>query len=105
MGCYTIWLTNQEEILYYTKIDQLFVKIERNIKASRKRSYRSEESNNVLYSIETELESLLHANFPADLVTERNRLEKAGEKAKQILEERRKQKWKKNHGSNWKQQN
>ena len=52
----------------------------------------SEESKNVVYSIETELESLLHANFLADLVTERNRLEKAGEKTKQILEERRKQK-------------
>ena len=55
----------------------------------------SEESKNVVYLIETEFESLLHANFPADLVTERNGLEKAGEKTKQILEERRKQKWKK----------
>ena len=49
----------------------------------------SEESKNVVHSIETELESLLHANFPADLVTERNSLEKDGEKTKQILEERR----------------
>ena len=49
----------------------------------------SEESKNVRHSIETDLESLLHANFPADLVTERNRLEKDGEKTKQILEERR----------------
>ena len=39
-GCYTIWLTNQEETWYCTKIDQLFVKMERNIKASRKRSYQ-----------------------------------------------------------------
>ena len=52
----------------------------------------SEESKNVVHSIETELESLLHSNFPADLATERNRLEKAGEKTKQILEERRKHK-------------
>ena len=60
----------------------------------------SEESENVVYSIETELESLLHANFPADFVTERNRLEKSGEKTKQILEERRKYKWKKFTGIN-----
>ena len=60
----------------------------------------SEESKNVAHSIETELESLLHANFPADLVTERNRLEKACEKTKQILEERRKLKWKKFTGIN-----
>ena len=39
-GCYTVWLTNQEETWYYTKIDQLFVTMDRNIKASRKRSYR-----------------------------------------------------------------
>ena len=44
----------------------------------------SEESKNVVDSIETELESFIHANFSADLVTERNRLEKAGEKNKQI---------------------
>ena len=43
---------------------------------------------------ETGLQSLLHANFTTDLVTERNRLEKADEKTKQILEERRKHKWK-----------
>ena len=53
-----------------------------------------------MHSIETELESLLHANFLADLVTERNRLEKAGEKTKEILEERRKHKWKKFTGIN-----
>ena len=55
----------------------------------------SEESKNVVHSIETEFESLLHGNFPADLVTERNRLEKAGEKTTQILEKRREHKWKK----------
>ena len=60
----------------------------------------SEESKNVVHSIETELQSLLHANFPADLVTERNSLEKAGENTKQILEERRKHKWKKFMGIN-----
>ena len=60
----------------------------------------SEESENVVHSIETELESLLHANFPADFVTERNRLEKFGEKTKQILEEKRKHKWKKFTGIN-----
>ena len=59
--------------------------MERNIKASSKRS----ESKNVVHSIETELESPLHANFPADLVTEINRLGKACEKTKQIQEERR----------------
>ena len=48
-----------------------------------------------MHSIETKLESDLHANFPADLVTEINRSEKAGEKTKQMLEERRKQKSKK----------
>ena len=55
----------------------------------------SGELKNVVHSIETELERLLHANFMADLVTERNRLEKTGKKTKQILEERRKYKWKK----------
>ena len=60
----------------------------------------SEESKNVVHSNETELKSLIHANFPADLVTERNRLEKADEKTKQILEERRKHKWKKFTGIN-----
>ena len=55
----------------------------------------NEEWKNVVHSIETQLESLLDANLPADLVTEKNRLEKAGEKTKQILEERRKHKWKK----------
>ena len=60
----------------------------------------SEKSKNVVHSIDAELESLLNANFPADLVTERNRLEKAGEKTKQILEERRKHKWKKFMGIN-----
>ena len=33
----------------------------------------SEELKNVVHSIKTELESLLHASFSADLVTERNR--------------------------------
>ena len=60
----------------------------------------SEKSKNVVHSIDAELESLLNANFPADLVTERNRLEKAGEKTKQIPEERRKHKWKKFTGIN-----
>ena len=60
----------------------------------------SKESKNVVHSIETELESLLYANFPADLVTERNRLEKAGEKIKQILEKRWKNKSKKFTGLN-----
>ena len=47
---------------------------ERNIKSGRKKSYlTAEESNNVEHSIETELESYLHANFPAHLVTGRNR--------------------------------
>ena len=55
----------------------------------------SEESKNVVHSIETEFESLLHGNFPADLVTERSRLVKGGEKTTQILEKRRKHKWKK----------
>ena len=55
----------------------------------------SEEWKNVVHSIETEFESLLHGNFLADLVTERNRLVKAGEKTTQILEKRRKHKWKK----------
>ena len=32
----------------------------------------SEESKNVEHSIETDLESHLHVNFPADLVTGRN---------------------------------
>ena len=48
-----------------------------------------------MHSIETEFESLLHANFPEGLVTERNHSEEACEKTKQILEERRKHKWKK----------
>ena len=47
-----------------------------------------------------QLESILHANFPADLVIERNHLEKVDEKTKQILEERRKHKWKKFMGIN-----
>ena len=48
-----------------------------------------------MHSIETEFESLLHANFPEGLATERNHSEEACEKTKQILEERRKHKWKK----------
>ena len=60
----------------------------------------SKESKNVVQSIETELKSLLHANFPAELATERNRLEKVGEKIKQILEKRWKNKSKKFTGIN-----
>ena len=45
----------------------------------------SEESKNVAHSIEAELESFLHANFLADLGTERSRLEKAGEKPNKYL--------------------
>ena len=54
----------------------------------------SEKSKNPMHLIETEIESFLHANFGKDLVAERNRLEKSSEKTKQILEERRKHKWK-----------
>ena len=35
-GCYTIWRVNQEKTWYYTKIDQLFVKMEGNIQAKPK---------------------------------------------------------------------
>ena len=36
--CYTIWRVNQEKTWYYTKIDQLFVKMERNVQAKWKES-------------------------------------------------------------------
>ena len=70
--------------------------MERDIKEAERglNEFLSEESKNVVHLSETGLESLLHANFPTDLVTERNRLDKADEKTKQILEERRKHKWK-----------
>ena len=51
----------------------------------------SEQSNNAVHLIKTELKSLLNANFPSYLMTEKNRLEKPGEETKQT-EERRKQK-------------
>ena len=54
-----------------------------------------------MHSIETELKNLSYANFLKDSVTEKNKrtcLEKAGEKTKQMLEKKRKQKWEKNMG-------
>ena len=51
-----------------------------------------------MHSIKTELENFTR-NLPADSVTKRNLLEKAGEETKQMLEERWKQKWRKFTGT------
>ena len=44
----------------------------------------SEKQKNVVYSIETHIESILHVNFLAESMTEKNRLQKAIEKTKQM---------------------
>ena len=51
-----------------------------------------------MHSIETELKNLSYANFLKGSATEKNKricLEKAGEKTKQMLGKKRKQKWEK----------